>query len=1534
MKKIFSVLICSLFVCLGAFVTTDVSYAEHWADQYLNNLVSQQIMRGDDDGNLNPDTPITRAEFVAMMNRAFGYNTGGKIAFNDVPVEAWYYDDISVAKKQGYFNGIYPDTAGPDKYLKREEAVTMLCRALKIEGKEGTTLDFADSREFSGWSKAYINAAVEKNFLTGYPDQTFKPSDYMRRGEMAKVLSDVAGEIVKEQGSNYVGYANGNVSVVKTGASLRNTIVPGDLYITAGMGTGYTELENLVVGGDLIISGTGNSESGQVSVILTDCDINNLIIDSGNSDMMSVRADGGSVIHNTVVKSNAYLEEDNSKGIAFKDITLKGPSGTSLSLSGAFENVIVKAENNKLSLDKGSIESLTVDEDAKKGSVFLQKDTVVYAFYCDTATTVTGTGTVEEIVINANGCNISMLPDHIYIRPGITAVINGKPMTSIDAEANNSPPEFLSSYPKYQDLQATSVKLLAKVNKPGKIYWAVKNTDIVSPGMSEEELKTPDKRYVVKSGNVTVVGDKEITINVTGLQSGVNYEYYMMFEDLKEERTYVKSEPFKTVDIVAPKFLNGTPKILSSTKESFKMVVMPSKDVTVYWAVLPNKAVPPTIESLAELKVSGALGKGALSGCEMNDPREIWMTGTQDKQLAENITYDIYMVMKDSSGNLSKLAKVIGTTLDQTPPEFMDGYPWNEPGAATSLKIRHMSNEAGTLYWAAYPFDFKFPPVDDFDSITDAAIKKELIVRAITTGQKAVKNGKTTVSEKKDATLTITGLDKQTPYDVYFVLMDKAGNYSEPKSLLGLKTMDKSAPVAEMDFDKVLEGNPLVSSNISVVFDEIVYYDGADKDIRLTMLPDEEKVKVLESMFSVHDLLSVSKPDYITNIKFEEAVIGEKDGKTFVTFPQEAFNEGRGLNSGGYYQFELNNVVDSDGNSMSQATLLTPFKIVPPQVYMSRYNGSDVLADNEIGFSLSPAEGLNSDKSFDVIISSDVLITFDLYVNNTKVASDIRIDAGQARSVASLNPSAGYQNFMDVTNTDYKLHVTNFNSRPADSGGITGGGITSWDGNLNISAMAVIGEPYNLTNLGTEIMNAKNPLDIVKANKDTLVVSNPEIFSVKRVYADTAQPILIDGIKYFTYDTAVRVNVMSDKPAKLYYVAVPVANMVGKEPPTVDQVLAGLPAYLGSKTGMINLVDGQVEYEELIEGLQPKTGYKFFYVVKGVAPDNLKVENAEKDKLGTPDFTTDPPIVPRLEDGDPRPTGISTVNMVEMKGTANTDAKVYWVMYAGGAYPDKPGGKPYFDVDQVIELSNSDGTVVDSGSFLVAKSTDINNELDGIQFKFECKNMEPTKSYDVFVALQSEYSGIKSDDVFVYKNVRSKDDVPPYISNNPKTVIKNRVVTSSGGIEVAKYDGTVSVRFSEPLYYKNALGGDKRYPLTADKLVSSTDITTAGGMALAPGAGGLFAFDRSDVTVRAVVYATEDADNGKYPIIGIDFSFEGVQNGSTIGINGEIYDRAGWHSGQFIMEFVEDLTDPRNSAFNVEFIKTDKLDSTSDADII
>ena len=90
MKKFIALFLASVLF-LGSFATTalgqdSVLASNHWARQYLENLYNYGIMRGDLNGNLNPDKYITRAECISMLNRALGYNSyqKGNLPFRDI----------------------------------------------------------------------------------------------------------------------------------------------------------------------------------------------------------------------------------------------------------------------------------------------------------------------------------------------------------------------------------------------------------------------------------------------------------------------------------------------------------------------------------------------------------------------------------------------------------------------------------------------------------------------------------------------------------------------------------------------------------------------------------------------------------------------------------------------------------------------------------------------------------------------------------------------------------------------------------------------------------------------------------------------------------------------------------------------------------------------------------------------------------------------------------------------------------------------------------------------------------------------------------------------------------------------------------------------------------------------------------------------------------------------------------------------------------------------------------------------------------
>ena len=139
----------SLWLCLAvlfgvSLTLTQTAEAASWMAPYLNQMKEWGVMKGDANGELHGERAITRAEFVAMLNRAFAYQEMGANPFTDVPDNAWYADDIRIAYKAGYFQGSSATTASPNALVTREQAVALVGRSLRLNITPGSTQDYQD----------------------------------------------------------------------------------------------------------------------------------------------------------------------------------------------------------------------------------------------------------------------------------------------------------------------------------------------------------------------------------------------------------------------------------------------------------------------------------------------------------------------------------------------------------------------------------------------------------------------------------------------------------------------------------------------------------------------------------------------------------------------------------------------------------------------------------------------------------------------------------------------------------------------------------------------------------------------------------------------------------------------------------------------------------------------------------------------------------------------------------------------------------------------------------------------------------------------------------------------------------------------------------------------------------------------------------------------------------------------------------------------------------------------------------------------
>ena len=187
-KRIISALITLpiLFGSINAFAETS-SFA-------VTSLSEKKILVGDENGNLNLSSYVTRAEFAKMAVLAFGIDKDdigdeylSEGFFYDITKSHWGYDYIMTAAGYGLINGFEDGTVRPDDNITYEQAVAMATRVLNpyLEyptGSVGFALDnlFLDnvSASMGDLMTRLDTVNLIYNVSEAYAEEDFDVDDY------------------------------------------------------------------------------------------------------------------------------------------------------------------------------------------------------------------------------------------------------------------------------------------------------------------------------------------------------------------------------------------------------------------------------------------------------------------------------------------------------------------------------------------------------------------------------------------------------------------------------------------------------------------------------------------------------------------------------------------------------------------------------------------------------------------------------------------------------------------------------------------------------------------------------------------------------------------------------------------------------------------------------------------------------------------------------------------------------------------------------------------------------------------------------------------------------------------------------------------------------------------------------------------------------------------------------------------------------------------------------------------------------------
>ncbi len=188
-KKVSLVLVLTmLMTLLIPTVAFGADYSGHWAEKTIQEWLDNGKLKGYEDGSFKPDAQITRAEFMTMVNSAFGYTEITDINFSDVDADDWYYQEVQKAVKAGYLLGYEDSTARPDNKISRQEAALIIARIKGLSDNEAGVSSFTDANEVASWAKGGVGAASSEKLIIGYEDGTFRPLREISRAEALTII--------------------------------------------------------------------------------------------------------------------------------------------------------------------------------------------------------------------------------------------------------------------------------------------------------------------------------------------------------------------------------------------------------------------------------------------------------------------------------------------------------------------------------------------------------------------------------------------------------------------------------------------------------------------------------------------------------------------------------------------------------------------------------------------------------------------------------------------------------------------------------------------------------------------------------------------------------------------------------------------------------------------------------------------------------------------------------------------------------------------------------------------------------------------------------------------------------------------------------------------------------------------------------------------------------------------------------------------------------------------------------------------------
>ncbi|MBW4424826.1 MAG: S-layer homology domain-containing protein [Nostoc desertorum CM1-VF14] len=164
-----------------------------WGRRFIDVLSSRGILKGFPDYSFRPNQPVNRAEFAAILQKAFDQDpTKTAIAFQDVPAKFWAAPAIDKTISAGFLKGYPKKTFKPQQNISRVQVLVALASGLNLKAPTSPNQIlsvYKDAKNIPTYATSKIAAATANGLVVNYPNsKILAPNKAATRAEVAAMI--------------------------------------------------------------------------------------------------------------------------------------------------------------------------------------------------------------------------------------------------------------------------------------------------------------------------------------------------------------------------------------------------------------------------------------------------------------------------------------------------------------------------------------------------------------------------------------------------------------------------------------------------------------------------------------------------------------------------------------------------------------------------------------------------------------------------------------------------------------------------------------------------------------------------------------------------------------------------------------------------------------------------------------------------------------------------------------------------------------------------------------------------------------------------------------------------------------------------------------------------------------------------------------------------------------------------------------------------------------------------------------------------